>query len=227
MSKGINYLLREEREKRGWSQARVAEQIDTSAINISRWERGYATPSPFFREKLCQLYGKSALDLGFLGNEPEEVNKPDSPSPKPILALPTEKESRPEIEVPSQGSRRLACLGYLFLWVSGIYVFFFTGKDRFVRFHSLQSTLFFGASNLVSTLILALLVVTMKVASSGDKVMLTIVFLCLLVLLLLINLFTLIGWVVGLFQAWHGNYYSFPFLRRSGVGVFLAHKLMT
>lgn len=219
MSKGINYHLREEREKRGWSQSRVAEQIDTSAINISRWERGYATPSPFFREKLCRLYGKSALDLGFLGNKPEEINKLASPSTEPILVFPTKKTSMPEIEEPSQGSRRLACLGYLFLWVSGIYIFFFTRKDSFVRFHSLQSTLFFGASNLVSTLILASLVVTMKVASSGDKVMLTIVFLCLLVLFLLINLFTLIGWVVGLFQAWHGNYYSLPFMRRLDAGV--------
>src|SRR5262249_55223389 len=70
-----NILLRQARELRGWSQKFVAEQIDAPATcYISRWERGRTIPSPFYREKLCRLFGKDALELGFfLSKEPQEV----------------------------------------------------------------------------------------------------------------------------------------------------------
>ncbi|MBX5458579.1 MAG: helix-turn-helix domain-containing protein [Thermogemmatispora sp.] len=61
-----NLRLRHEREMRGWSQARVAEAIGSSEKNVSRWERGVSSPQPYYREKLCQLFGKSARELGFV-----------------------------------------------------------------------------------------------------------------------------------------------------------------
>ena len=61
-----NPNLKYEREQRGWSQARVAEQIGTDPGTISRWERGFSSPSPYFRERLGQLYGKTAEELGLL-----------------------------------------------------------------------------------------------------------------------------------------------------------------
>ncbi len=61
-----NLRLKQERERRGWSQARLAEEIDTSERNVGRWERGESHPSPYFREKLCTLFGKSAQELGLV-----------------------------------------------------------------------------------------------------------------------------------------------------------------
>lgn len=62
-----NHVLRQERELRGWSQNYVAEQLEApSPSYISRWERGTAFPSPYYREKLCRLFGKNAQELGFL-----------------------------------------------------------------------------------------------------------------------------------------------------------------
>jgi transcriptional regulator with XRE-family HTH domain len=61
-----NSILRRERQLRGWSQHRVAELVGTSEDVVSRWERGERKPSPFFQEKFCLLYGKSAEELGFL-----------------------------------------------------------------------------------------------------------------------------------------------------------------
>ncbi len=55
-----NTQLKYEREIRGWSQAKVAEEIGSSDRNVSRWERGVSSPYPHFREKLCALFGKSA-----------------------------------------------------------------------------------------------------------------------------------------------------------------------
>ena len=56
-----NTLLRMERKNRGWSQARLAEIIDTDSTMISRWETGERNPDPFYQEKLCTLFNKSAI----------------------------------------------------------------------------------------------------------------------------------------------------------------------
>src|SRR5438270_8330897 len=84
MSKGRNEILKGEREQRGWSQARLAELIGTDAATVSRWERGYATPSPYFREHLCRLFEKRTQDLGFLSDKQAESEQKPSPSPSPI-----------------------------------------------------------------------------------------------------------------------------------------------
>lgn len=61
-----NRRLKQIRELRGWSQAKVAEQIGTDATTVSRWERGLFSPTPYFRERLCALFGKNAEELGLL-----------------------------------------------------------------------------------------------------------------------------------------------------------------
>lgn len=61
-----NQLLKTERELRGWSQKYVADQIGADHYYLSRWERGTATPSPYYRQKLCALFGKNAKELGLL-----------------------------------------------------------------------------------------------------------------------------------------------------------------
>lgn len=69
-----NLRLKHEREIRGLSQGRLAEEIGTSEKNIGRWERGVSSPYPYFREKLILFFGKSAQELGFV--EDEEPQKP-------------------------------------------------------------------------------------------------------------------------------------------------------
>jgi transcriptional regulator with XRE-family HTH domain len=64
-----NQRLREERELRGWSQKYVTDQIGVDPYYLSRWERGTATPSPHYRQKLCALFGKNARELGLLQDE--------------------------------------------------------------------------------------------------------------------------------------------------------------
>jgi transcriptional regulator with XRE-family HTH domain len=64
-----NQRLKRERELRGWSQAKVATEIGTDPATIGRWERGLSFPYPYFREKLCVLFGKSAQELGLVRNK--------------------------------------------------------------------------------------------------------------------------------------------------------------
>lgn len=55
--------LTEARTRKNWSQHDVADAIGTTHVNISRWERGITKPGPYFRRKLCELFGKSEEEL--------------------------------------------------------------------------------------------------------------------------------------------------------------------
>ncbi|HEU5440352.1 MAG TPA: tetratricopeptide repeat protein [Ktedonobacterales bacterium] len=61
--------LRQERVLRCWSQETVAEKIGTTALNVSRWERGITSPGMYFRQRLCELFEKSAAELGLVAGE--------------------------------------------------------------------------------------------------------------------------------------------------------------
>ncbi|HEY7356801.1 MAG TPA: NB-ARC domain-containing protein, partial [Ktedonobacterales bacterium] len=65
-----NQRLKEARELRGWSQKYVAEQLGADHYYLSRWERGTAAPSPYYRSKLCALFGMDAKALGLLPDAP-------------------------------------------------------------------------------------------------------------------------------------------------------------
>ena len=64
----INTALSTQRKLRRWSQAKLAELIGASEEMISKWERGKKRTSPFYQEKLCELFGMNAQELGFLGS---------------------------------------------------------------------------------------------------------------------------------------------------------------
>ena len=71
-----NQLLKVERELRGWSQKYVADRIGADHYYLSRWEHGTASPSPYYRQKLCTLFGKNAKDLGLLRAALDEQGQP-------------------------------------------------------------------------------------------------------------------------------------------------------
>ena len=58
--------LRKARLELGWSQLELAEQVDTTAVNISRWEVGKIFPTPYYRQKLSEVLGKTPAELGLL-----------------------------------------------------------------------------------------------------------------------------------------------------------------
>lgn len=73
-----NDLLRYERQKRGWSQSRLAELIGADTSMISRWECGERKPGHFYQEKLCDLFGKNALELGLIEQRETTESTPTS-----------------------------------------------------------------------------------------------------------------------------------------------------
>ncbi len=216
MSNGRNEILKWEREQRGWSQARLAELVGTDAPTVSRWERGYATPSPYFREHLCRLFEKNSQDLGFLPDMQAESEPKPSPSPSPIQESSFEERSRPQLpdrqaHAADQLSRRLASLSYLLGWVSGLFLFLLVREKRFVRFHSLQSLLFFGGSQILSMTLLVGIVL-LSGTEAGPMSWQQYPEAGLALLLLLNILFTCIVWMMGMIQAWQGRSYQLPFV---------------
>jgi tetratricopeptide (TPR) repeat protein len=66
--------LKQERELRAWTQSYVAERIGTTQVNVSRWEKGITIPSPYYRQKLGELFNKSIQELGLIPQKNEEVS---------------------------------------------------------------------------------------------------------------------------------------------------------
>ena len=78
LPKNTNEILRYERKKRGWSQSRLAELIGADTSMISRWEGGDRKPVQFYQEKLCDLFGKNAVELGLI--EQQKTTESTQPS---------------------------------------------------------------------------------------------------------------------------------------------------
>lgn len=72
-----NTQLKHFRELRGWSQAKLAELLGTTPVSVSRWETGTMVPTPYFREKLCELFQKNADELGLIAAT-DEADLPGS-----------------------------------------------------------------------------------------------------------------------------------------------------
>ncbi len=58
-----NNVLKAARTKRDLSQAELAEEIGTTGVNVSRWERGLTSPGPYYRRKLCKLFQMPSEEL--------------------------------------------------------------------------------------------------------------------------------------------------------------------
>lgn len=59
----FNQELRRQRKLRGWSQAVLAERIESDVKTVSRWELGKTLPSPFHRQKLIEVFSASTSAL--------------------------------------------------------------------------------------------------------------------------------------------------------------------
>ena len=68
-------ILKYQRELRGWSQAKMSEEIGATPNRISSWERGTALPGAYFREKLCRCLNMDAQELGLLTSDVEVLDE--------------------------------------------------------------------------------------------------------------------------------------------------------
>lgn len=97
-----------------------------------------------------------------------------------------------------------AILSYAGGWFTGLLFFLFAGQNRYVRFHALQSLLFFGAINLLD-------IVLINLGMFGHEHFRYIMAMALFAFFLL-NIIAFFGWVIGMIQAARGKYYKMPFV---------------
>jgi transcriptional regulator with XRE-family HTH domain len=91
--------LIEARHARQWSQQQLAAALGTTHVNVSRWERSITKPNPYFRYKLCKLFGKTEAELD-LTNEQCDLALPalqfllNSGEVAHVILLPVEEYNR-------------------------------------------------------------------------------------------------------------------------------------
>jgi len=105
VTKHYQMLLKQAREERGWSQKDVAEKIGTDPKTVSRWERRVAYPSPYFRQKLGELFKKSLRELDLLNSGESEVADGNPPMSKLPVGLFEGAEKPPDWRVDEIGQR--------------------------------------------------------------------------------------------------------------------------
>src|SRR5690242_11757101 len=68
----VNQKLLTALQEKGWSIETASVKIGVGRVTFSRWVNGHQEPQPALLELLCQVFGKSASDLGYghLSKEP-------------------------------------------------------------------------------------------------------------------------------------------------------------
>ena len=84
-----------------------------------------------------------------------------------------------------------ALLAYLFGWVSGLIIFLIERESPFVRFHALQSLIFFGALTLIISIFSRIPLVGWFIAAVG-------------------GILSFVFWIMGMIRAYNGELYRFP-----------------
>ena len=92
--------LVEARINRGLSQEALAEELGVTRVTVNHWENGLTSPYPYYRGRLCKLFGvdhPGKLDLGYEGEEAVDTPPPEGREHGP-------EEIREDIRVLSSSS---------------------------------------------------------------------------------------------------------------------------
>jgi len=95
----------------------------------------------------------------------------------------------------------VALIAYLFGWLSGLIILLLEKESRFVRFHALQSLVFFAGMSLIIGIFGRIPVIGWVFAAAG-------------------GILTFGFWIIGMIKAYQGEAYRFPI-----VGDFAARQI--
>ncbi len=96
-------------------------------------------------------------------------------------------------------AKTAAGLSYVLGWVTGLIFFFLEKKNRFVRFHAMQSIIFFGG--------LSILGIIFGSVQAALPFPLNVTFLC---LNSLVGIAGFVGWIVLVINGFQGKYFKLP-----------------
>lgn len=90
-----NSRLRMARKEREWSHRKLADLLGTTDVTISRWENAVVMPSPYFRQRLCELFGMSDQELGLIAVPVEKETEGEDRGESCLSALLVDHASSP------------------------------------------------------------------------------------------------------------------------------------
>lgn len=127
----------------------------------------------------------------------QPINSLQGPAYGPQALFPT--------PLPHNDARFVAVLTYSLGWFSGLLFTLFTRENRYVRYHALQSLIFFGAINVLD------IALAFTIASIHRFIyFLPFAGVMLVLSFLLLNIIAFVGWLVAIVQAYRGVYYRLP-----------------
>jgi uncharacterized membrane protein len=94
-----------------------------------------------------------------------------------------------------------AILCYALCWFTGLFFLIFEQRNRYVRFHALQSLIFFGGINMLDIALLS--VVRHHVPLLTAFAILSFLF---------VNFFAFVCWIIAMIHASRGTYFRLPFV---------------
>jgi uncharacterized membrane protein len=119
--------------------------------------------------------------------------------------LANSSKQRPFTGVPPlSDSRFSALLSYSGGWLTGLLFMLLGGRDRFIRFHALQSLVFFGIINLLD---FGLFISVLSFAHHMHIVAIPFI-----LAFLFLNFIAFVCWIVVMVQAARGVYFRLPFI---------------
>lgn len=92
-----------------------------------------------------------------------------------------------------------AGLSYVFVWISGLVIFLVEKQNRFVRFHAMQSILFFGGLTVLRILLGFLVGFPLLGLLAGA-------------LIWLVGVVGFVGWIVLMVKGFQGQYFKLPYI---------------
>jgi uncharacterized membrane protein len=133
-------------------------------------------------------------------------NTTDSQAHPPYWRHAYSKEETFPSTLPHNDVRVVAALTYSLGWFSGLMFALFNRQSRYVRFHALQSLIFFGGINLIDmgSLFVSHFAIMRYVPFLHNFVFFLFLF------IMLLNVVGFIGWIMGITQAYRGSYYRLP-----------------
>jgi uncharacterized membrane protein len=99
----------------------------------------------------------------------------------------------------TENDKFTATMSYPLFFISGLITYFLGKNNRFIRFHALQSILFFVIILLVG--LIALLCFTAPILVTPG-----------IIISVILLTFLIAGWVLGMYHAFKGHYYKMPFI---------------
>jgi uncharacterized membrane protein len=96
-------------------------------------------------------------------------------------------------------SRFAAGLCYVGFWMTGLLFLIFQNKNRLVRFHAIQSLLFFGGVNIMYVVLINIIQAAIPLISGFA-----------LFAFVIMNIIALVAWFVGLISAFSGKWTKLP-----------------